>query len=201
VEAFSDGVIAIAITLLILDVRVPPESSTEDPWAAVLGQWGAFAAYALSFAAIGIMWVSHHRLMHGVRSVDRALLYLNLVLLAGIAFLPYPTALLSRALADPRYAGVAVVFYSGTMVLVSSMFVVIWFHLARRPDLLHGGDATAEIARRRGRAGLVGPVLYAVMAPLAWLSPVAMLVGYAAVAIFYASRPFEGAQNVAEASA
>ena len=94
-EVFSDGVIAIAITLLVLDIKVP--DSHQGQLVHDLGQqWPTFAAYVLSFAVIGIMWVSHHSMFERIREIDRGLLFSNLLLLLGIAFLPFPTSLLAQ---------------------------------------------------------------------------------------------------------
>src|SRR5215472_5921030 len=97
VEAFSDGVFAIAITLLVLTVAQP---RTYRNLAHELGaQWPSLAAYVVSFAVIGIMWINHHSVFMHLEHVDRGLLYINLLLLMTIAFLPYPTGVLGQALA------------------------------------------------------------------------------------------------------
>src|SRR4051794_19079406 len=96
VEAFSDGVFAIAITLLVLDVRVPEDLEHGGLWRALGHIWPSYAGYAVSFFAIGIMWVNHHDLFSTVARVDRRLLFLNLAILGLIGFLPFPTAILAR---------------------------------------------------------------------------------------------------------
>ena len=98
-EIFSDAVIAIAITLLVLDIRVP--QAPQGQLLHALGrQWPSYAAYVLSFAVIGIMWVSHHSMFERIREIDRGLLFSNLLLLLGIAFLPFPTPLLAEYAAE-----------------------------------------------------------------------------------------------------
>ena len=92
-EAFSDGVFAIAITLLIIEVRVP-DSEAGELARDLANQWPSYAAYAVSFAIIGIIWVNHHDIFERIVTVDRPLLFLNLLLLLTVAFLPLPTALL-----------------------------------------------------------------------------------------------------------
>src|SRR5438270_13814781 len=99
IEAFSDGVFAIAITLLILDVHVPTIS--QGPLGAALRrQWPTYIAYLISFAFIGIMWVNHHRLFNHIRRSDNGLMFLNLLLLLGVSAVPFPTALLARGQND-----------------------------------------------------------------------------------------------------
>src|SRR5436309_13539589 len=93
VEAFSDGVLAMAITLLILEISVP-DVKGDDLLDALGHQWPSYVAYVVSFLTIGIMWVNHHALFDHIRIVDRGLLFVNLFLLLAIAFVPFPTALL-----------------------------------------------------------------------------------------------------------
>lgn len=101
VEAFSDGVFAIAITLLILEIKVP-EGAGEHLWTALGAQWPSYAAYVVSFLVIGIMWANHHTVFGYVARVDRTLLFLNLLLLLVVAALPWPTALLAEYLREGR---------------------------------------------------------------------------------------------------
>ncbi len=94
VEAFSDGVFAIAITLLILDVHVP--TSSQGSLGHALGrQWPTYVAFLISFAFIGIMWVNHHRLFNHIHRTDNGLMFLNLLLLLGVTVVPFPTALIA----------------------------------------------------------------------------------------------------------
>jgi uncharacterized membrane protein len=99
-EAFSDGVLAIAATLLVLELHVP--DAGQDLGAALLAQWPSYAAYAVSFATIGIIWVNHHALFVHVRQVDRTLLFLNLLLLMVVSLIPFPTAILGRFVGAER---------------------------------------------------------------------------------------------------
>jgi uncharacterized membrane protein len=96
VEAFSDGVIAIAATLLVLELHVPEPG--QDIWGSLGHQLPSLAAYVVSFLTILVLWVNHHALFHVVAHVDRPLLFLNGLLLLGISFVSYPTATLGRAL-------------------------------------------------------------------------------------------------------
>src|SRR6266496_5950399 len=109
IEAFSDGVFAIAITLLILDVHVPPASQA-NLGRALARQWPTYAAYLISFAFIGIMWVNHHRLFNHIRRSDNGLMFQNLLLLLGVTFVPFPTALLAAHFGATDKTVAAVVF-------------------------------------------------------------------------------------------
>src|SRR5271157_5680616 len=142
-EIFSDAVIAIAITLLVLDLKVP--NAHQGRLAHNLPhQWPSYTAYVLSFAVIGIMWVSHHSMFERIREIDRGLLFANLLLLLGIAFLPFPTSLLAEsARQGGSNAHIAAATYSLTMTIIGLGFLEIWLHLGRHPDLLvEGVDAT-----------------------------------------------------------
>ena len=140
-EAFSDGVFAIAITLLILEIKVPSEPETRDHglWRALLERWPSYVGYVISFATIGIMWVNHHALFKYIRRVDRALLLANLLLLMTISFLPYPTAVLAEHLSDADSRTAAAVFYGGTLVVIAISFNVLWW-AARGRHRLIGAD-------------------------------------------------------------
>jgi uncharacterized membrane protein len=137
VEAFSDGVFAIAITLLVLDLKVPRELPGSARLIDVLlRQWPSYVAFVSSFATIGIMWINHHRLFALVRRVDHWLLILNGLLLLGVTFVPFPTALVAEYVQhhDQR---VAAMVYTGTFVLIAVIFNLLWRHASRWGRLLH----------------------------------------------------------------
>jgi len=194
-EAFSDGVLAIAITLLVLDLRLP-----EDPVRSIasmlLEQWPAYLAYAVTFAVIGIMWVNHHALFHLVRQVDRTLLFQNLVLLLTIAVLPFPTAVAAEGLhrGGPD-AKVAMFAYSLAMVANALAFGQIWNHILRTPDLMR--TPLPEAARRRAFLRFGGGVAaYAALCGLAFVSPLLTLLGHLAVAVYYAFEQLPSTSTV-----
>jgi uncharacterized membrane protein len=183
-EAFSDGVFAIAITLLIIEVRVP-DSEAGDLARDLANQWPSYAAYVVSFAIIGIIWVNHHDIFERITTVDRPLLFLNLVLLLTVAFLPFPTALLGEYIRKGDNAHIAAAVYGFNMTLIGLAFIALWTYLVRVPTLLTPGLG-AEGARRARRAAIVGPVVYGLTIPLAFVSPVACLIAYAALALYFA---------------
>ncbi|KRV46566.1 hypothetical protein AQ490_11840 [Wenjunlia vitaminophila] len=184
VEAFSDGVFAIAITLLVLEIDVPAEHGHELT-EALAHQWPSYAAYVVSFLVIGVMWVNHHALFGHLVRVDRTLVFLNLLLLMVVAALPWPTALLAAHLRDADDARVAGVVYSGVMVAHAICYGAIWWYVTHRGHLLR-----PEVDRAAARATRVrfsiGAVAYPATVGLALLSPLAMLVMHGATAVYYA---------------
>jgi uncharacterized membrane protein len=198
VEAFSDGVMAIAITLLILDVRVPV-AEEGDLARALAHQWPSYAAYAVTFLIIGIMWVNHHFLFDRVRAVTRPLLYLNIGLLMGIAFLPFPTALLAEYLREDANSHVAAAVYSATMVAIGVGFVALWWHLTRHPELLEE-DSDVAVARVALRRSVVGPIVYAGTFALAFVSAPACLIVDALMAVYFMTYRVRGPEAQATPS-
>jgi uncharacterized membrane protein len=187
-EAFSDGVIAIAITLLVLQIEVP-NARQGDLFDALVELWPSYVAFILSFVVIGIMWVSHHSMFERIANVDRELLFLNLLLLMGIAFLPFPTALLAGYAKDGgQNAQFAAATYSATMMLIGIFFVLMWHHLYRRPHLLVEGIGV-ERARIAMYRSMVGPIVYGLSIGLAFVSAAACFVVYFLIALYFARGP------------
>jgi uncharacterized membrane protein len=187
-EAFSDGVLAIAITLLVLELSVP-SADAGDLGEALVDQWPSYAAFFLSFVVIGIMWVSHHSMFERIARVDRRLLFLNLFLLLGIAFLPFPTALLAQYVrAGGSNSHLAAAIYSATMALIGVAFWLMWHHLYQRPYLLVEG-IDREMVRGAMHRSLVGPIVYTLTIGLAFISAVACFVVYGLIALYFAAGP------------
>ena len=186
-EAFSDGVIAIAITLL--DPRGEDPHVRTGGLASALGdQWPSYVAYVLTFVVIGIMWMNHHRIFELLARVDRGLLFVNLFMLMGIAFLPFPTALLAEYVVDGgTNAQVAAAVYSATMTCIGLTFLGIWLYVERHPELLAPGVDPAAIPGSIRRT-LPGPILYGASIALAFVSAEACLVVYAVLAAYFAAN-------------
>jgi uncharacterized membrane protein len=181
-EAFSDGVFAIAITLLVLELAVPHRETTD--LAKALGhEWPSYAAYVVTFAIIGIMWVNHHAILHNVARVDRALLFCNLLLLMFIAVLPFPTALLAEHLRGDG-SHIAAAIYSGNMFGCAIGFQVLWRWIVRDQRLLH-----AHIDHRQARAAqgrfAIGLLIYAGTIGLAFVDAELTLAVHGLIAIYY----------------
>src|SRR5712691_3628950 len=127
VEAFSDGVFAIAIALLVLDLRLPPANGHTLTFL-LLHDWPQYFAYVVSFLTIGIMWMNHHTILAHVMRVDRALLVLNLLLLMGVVAVPFPTALVADNLIH-RGGTTAAVTYGLVMIAISCGFAAVWLYV------------------------------------------------------------------------
>jgi len=163
IEAFSDGVFAIAITLLVLDMKVPGAKDLPQDvrLISVLGrQWPTYLAYVTSFLTILIMCVNHHRLFQHIRRTDQVFLMLNGLLLMGVTVVPFPTGLVAEYL-HHREARAAAGVYSGCFVVIAIFFNVLWRYASHRGRLLvknHNPDIVAGITRQYR----FGPVMYAV---------------------------------------
>ena len=182
VEAFSDGVFAIAITLLILAVgieHVPQGDLSEE----LLDLWPAYLAYGFSFLTIGIMWINHHSLFRHFARVDRVLLLLNILLLMMIAFVPFPTLVVAEFARSDTNGQAAALLYGIVMTTTAIFFFVLWMYGSRR---LLRPDADSREVTGITRSYLPGAPLYGTATLLAFVSPTASLVMYAAIALFYA---------------
>jgi uncharacterized membrane protein len=182
-EAFSDGVFAIAATLLVLELRVPADSP--DLVESLRALWPAYAAYLVSFLTIGIIWVNHHTLLEHCRRVDRPFLYLNLVLLVAVGIVPFPTSLVDRYILSARWATAALVVYGIGAVLIAVAFSAVFFY-ATHDGRLVGDAAAARRIRADGRFFPIGLGAYTLGIALAFVSPIASLAIYGLTALFYA---------------
>jgi uncharacterized membrane protein len=185
-EAFSDGVFAIAITLLVLTIRTPTDF--RHLGSALTDQWPAYAAYLVSFAVIGIMWLNHHTVFGHFEQVDRNLVYLNLALLATIVFVPYPTGIFGEALQRGEGQHVAAVFYSLVMTINAIAWTALWLYGSTHRRLL--GDAFPEEQRRTATVLFsMGTVIYAGTIVVALINAYACLAVHGALAVYYALDP------------
>ena len=182
-EAFSDGVFAVAITLLVLNIRIP-DSNTGDLWKVFFGQWQLLVAYAISFFTIGVMWLNHHRLFQHIKRVDTGLMLLNLLLLSVIVFIPVPTALLSEYLTRLDQHAAAVI-YTGTGLIMAVCFNLLWLYASYHHRLL-GKHVDARSVAAISRQYSFGPLSYLVVFGLAWISTPAAAIGSFILALFFA---------------
>ena len=182
-EAFSDGVFAIAATLLVLELKVPQvePGGLAD---ALLESWPSYATYVVSFLTIGIIWVNHHAVLDRIREVNRPLLFMNLMFLMAVAAIPFPTALLGDYLQAGHDERLAAAVYGGTMSLMGVTFGAIWAYAVLSDDLLH-----ESVDRARARRSLLifaaGNPLYVLAIGASLLSATLALVIYALLALFY----------------
>jgi len=164
VEAFSDGVFAIAITLLVLEIKIEP-SEFDHLWRALGDEWPSYLAYVTSFFTIGGVWLAHHGLFERLAAVDPVLMRLNILLLTAVSFLPFPTGLMAEALQRSESAErAAVVVYGLTAGVIELLMASAWRYAAAQPGLLSDPDAPLpeQAQRRRGtlRGGLYGVALF-----------------------------------------
>jgi uncharacterized membrane protein len=167
VEAFSDGIFAIAITLLVLTIPQPDYAHLGH---SLLDSWPDLAAYVVSFAVIGIMWLNHHAVFTRLERVDRGLIYLNMLLLMTIAFLPYPTGIFGHALQQGKDTRTAAIFYSVTMAINAYAWGAMWLYASHRRRLLRPDFPEDQ----RGGATLAftaGGIVYTGAVGLAFLNP------------------------------
>jgi len=161
-EAFSDGVFAIAITLLVLDLKVPRADSLPPGGGGLLRalakQWPAFLAYLTSFATILVMWVNHHILFTHIRRTSQPFLYWNGLLLLFVTFVPFPTSLVAAYVLTPQ-ARTAAAVYAGTFLVLALVFNGLWRHASTGRRLLDPAARAASV-QAITRQYLVGPVAY-----------------------------------------
>jgi uncharacterized membrane protein len=193
VQTFSDGVFAIVITLLVLELRVPSHGPGRL-LSGLLDEWPSYLAFVVSFVYVGVIWLNHHALLRLVNGMTLGLNWINLGVLFGAVIIPFPTAVLASAFAsggsrdDER---VAVTFYALAAALMSVPWMVFFAYLRRHPAVLERG-VTHGYLRTQGFRPLTGVILYGLSALLGWfLSPVVGLIGIV-VMIFYHALTSEG---------
>jgi uncharacterized membrane protein len=180
-EAFSDGVFAVAITLLVIEIAVP---TGEDLWHQLKEEWPSFASFFVSFWVIGIIWVNHHGVLDHLKRADRGVLYLNLLLMMTVVFIPFSTALLAEHLKSGADEEVAAVVYSAAFTAMGLAFGSLWTYITRHRAAL-GVELSDDEVRRTNVVFLIGNPVYAIALVVAFISPAAVLVINGAVAIYY----------------
>ena len=192
IEAFSDGVFAIAVTLLVLNLKVPQLGTppTSGDLAGALGAgWPSYVAFSISFITVLIMWVHHHSIFKLVQRVDATLLFANGFLLLLVTAVPFPTAIVAQYLTTPaaRAAGAA---YAGLFVLIGLGFNLLWWSVVYRRRLLHH-DVPNALVRSVTRSALIGPLLYAGAAALAlWNAYVSLALCFVLM-LFWAASAYD----------
>ncbi len=188
-ESFSDGVFAVAITVLVFNL-LPIADDTAGAygphaltWGHLGDHWPAYLAYVVSFLTIGIMWLNHHGLFVRIRRVDRPLLLLNMFLLMGIVAIPFPTALVADHLNEGGGGEVAAMTYGLVMIAISVGYAAIWTYVATHQRALAARHVvlsrTATVRFTAGNAGYVAGTL------IALVTPVASLIIYGLLAVYY----------------
>jgi TMEM175 potassium channel family protein len=179
-ETFSDGVFAIAATLLVLELSVGG-TTHGDLGHKLLHLWPGYLAYATSFLTIGIIWVNHHAIFELIGRSDRTLMFVNTVFLLVVAFIPFPTRLVAHYLTGPDERA-AVLAYDCTLLLMAVLFNVLWRYPRRR---LLRDDAPHELVAAIDRSFAPGIPIYAVILGVAFASATASVALTLAAAVFY----------------
>jgi uncharacterized membrane protein len=183
VEAFADGVFAIAITLLVL-IFAETKTDRQSLAHALLHQWPAYVAYVVSFLTIGIMWINHHAVMRQIGRVDQIFLVLTVINLMFVAFAPYPTRVVAEFITtDERRA--AALFYGISFTCTAVSWGALWFY-ASRGNRLIAADADPRAVSGITRSFLPGTALYGGATLVAFVSAIASVVLFGAIALFYA---------------
>ena len=186
IEAFSDGVFAIAITLLLLEIHIPDaETGRTGGLLLALGDlWPSYVGYVISFVTIGIMWTNHHSIFTLVRRSDRYFMLINVAFLMGISFLPFPTAVLAEYLPEPEQRRIAVAFYSATLIVIALLFNALWRYAVWGGHLLQP-NADRKAMRVISRRYALGPFAYAFSFALAFVNVWASLATHGVLAIVF----------------
>jgi TMEM175 potassium channel family protein len=188
-EAFSDGVFAIAITLLVLEIKIPSHElvKAQGLGYSVAALWPSYLAFITSFATILVMWVNHHRIFTLIETSDHPFLYLNGLLLLFVTFFPFPTALMAEYLLHPE-ARLAANIYTGTVLAISLAFLAMWHHASRREGLLSTDVAVRTEIEKIAKQIRSGPLLYFIAFALSFLSEGASIGLCLALAVLFALR-------------
>jgi uncharacterized membrane protein len=181
-ETFSDGVFAIAATLLVLEIGVD-SASGKDLSRKLLHIWPSYLAYATSFLVIGIIWINHHHITTMIARVDRPFLFINLLLLLVVSFIPFPTRLVAQYLGGPGERS-ATIAYAATLLAMAVTYNV-WWRYARGHRRLIGESVTDASLRAVDRAFDPGLPAYAIVFALAFVSPLASVILTLVLAVFY----------------
>lgn len=182
-EAFSDGVFAVAITLLVLNLEVPQVAASmvsKDLLPKLLELWPKLLIYALSFVVVGIYWVAHHNTFHYIKRSDRNLLWLNILLMMCIVFIPFPTALIGQY---PEQQ-ISVVIYAGTLVITGLVLQLLWWYVTSNHRLVDE-DIDPLLVRRATRRNLTAPLIYLLAIGTSFLSVQISLIFFFLVPVFY----------------
>jgi len=180
-EAFSDGVFAIAITLLVLDIAIPI-GTDKDLLNVLLHQWPTYMAYFVSFATIGSTWFAHSAITEYLEKANRGLVRINLLLLMVVSFLPFPTKLLAEFIRNPEAERVAVTFYGIVLMIVSILIYSLWkFAVKDKLVKIESSDDDIEVISKRLKPSLAA---YIVLIIIGLFVPIIAVIGYFLIALY-----------------
>ena len=172
IEAFSDGVFAIAITLLVIEIGVPHVEGT-TLLGALVEQWPSYLGYVISFLQIGVIWANHHNRFRFIVRSDHILLFLNILFLMCVAFIPFPTALLADYLQGTERSTAGAI-YAGTLAVTAVFFTLLWLYAAANYRLVDR-NLDPSLLRAMTRRFVAGMVAYLVTFLLAFVNVTASL--------------------------
>ncbi len=184
VEAFSDGVFAIAITLLVLDLKLPQGAGEADLSGELLRQWPTFVAFLNTFATILIIWINHHNLFTNIRRTNNVFMLVNGLLLLCVTFLPFPTSLVADYYGHTGET-TAAVLYAGTFFVMACAFNGLWRYASHKHRLIAREIPVMDI-RSINKQYLMGPTVYGLAVVLAFINVTSSLLLTIVLAIFYA---------------
>ena len=182
IEAFSDGVFAIAITLLVIEIGVPHVAGT-PLFGALVEQWPSYLGYVISFLQIGVIWANHHNRFRFIVRSDHTLLFLNILFLMCVAFIPFPTALLAEYLQGTERATAGAV-YAGTLAVTAVFFTLLWLYAATNYRLVDR-NLDPSLLRAMTRRYVVGMVAYLLAFLLAFVNVAASLILIVILALIF----------------
>jgi uncharacterized membrane protein len=195
-EAFSDGVFAIAITLLVLELHVPTDAN--ELLRELGAEWASYLGYLVSFSFIGGVWMAHSNLTRFTKAADQVMMGLNLVLLLFVSFLPFTTSLLANHL-DDSAAHIAVVIF-GINLTLASLMVNVMFGYASRTEGVAANDAADAELKAFDRQRRVAVIIQAVATLLGLILPVAAVVVYLVISLLVLIDPIWRAERARRAA-
>ena len=186
IEAFSDGVFAIAITLLVIEIGVPHvEGAGTTLFGALIEQWPSYLGYAISFLQIGVIWANHHNRFRFIARSDHLLLFLNILFLMCVAFIPFPTAVLAEYLqgtdAERTMAGAV---YAGTLAVTAIFFTLLWLYAAANYRLVDR-NLDPSLLRAMTRRYVFGMAAYLLTFALAFVNVAVSLILIVILALLF----------------
>lgn len=191
IEAFSDGVFAIAMTLLVLEIKVPSHEAVAGHGLlrSLAALWPAYLAFITSFVTVLVIWVQHHWIFTQFRKSDHPLLYWNGLLLLAVTFVPFPTGLLAEYLLHPE-AKVAASLYTGNFLVISLVFHGLWRHVSRNGRLLAANSLSSnrDEAARITKHYQIAPLFYLAAFGFSFVSEIVGIASCLLLAIFFALR-------------
>ncbi len=183
-EAFSDGVFAIIITLLVLEIKVPvldPEISSSGLLQILVHELPAFISWVISFLIVAVFWINHHRFFEELKHTDNGIVWLNVFLLLCVSFVPFPSGLIGNYHENQT----AVVLFGGVMICASFVFSLMRFYVLRKRELYKEGCEESDLRKRARRSLLMGPGLWGMATACVFINPVWSLVLFGLIPVYF----------------